>query len=164
MTDIIFRAIRPDELGLAAGLREKMTRELQGDARGDADRQMIERFVEFYRARLAAGTSATFVAEGNGALCGLASVYKLVNHRSEIFGQPSAYVSNVYVEPKRRRLGLATALTQLCVQWARAHGCVVVRLRTSAMGRPVYAAMGFEQSDEMELQLSDPEPGPARQA
>jgi GNAT superfamily N-acetyltransferase len=154
MTDIVLRPIRPDELGLAAGLREKMTREIRGDERGAVDSKMNGRFVEFYRARLAAGTSATFVAECGGALCGLASVYKLVNHRSEIFGQPSAYVSNVYVEPLRRRRGLATALTQLCVDWAREHGCVIVRLRTSAMGRPVYAAMGFAQSDEMELPLS----------
>ena len=164
MDDVILRPIRPDELGLAAGLREKMTRELQGDERSDADRRMNDRFVEFYRARLAAGTSATFVAESGGTLCGLASVYKLVNHRSEIFGQPSAYVSNVYVDPQRRRQGWATALTGLCVAWAREHGCVVVRLRTSAMGRPVYAAMGFEQSDEMELLLvqSNREAAPRR--
>jgi len=154
MTDIVLRPIRPDELVLAAGLREEMTREIKGDGDSAIDRQMHERFIDFYRARLEAGTSATFVAESGGALCGLASVYKLVNHRSEIFGQPSAYVSNVYVEPRRRRRGVATALTQLCVEWARAHGCVVVRLRTSAMGRPVYAAMGFAQSDEMELPLS----------
>lgn len=153
MTDIAIRLITPPELGLAADLRERMTRELQDDTSAPIDPQLHDRFVEFYRARIAAGTSATFVAERDGSLCGLASVYKLVNHRSEIFGQPSAYVSNVYVEPQLRRKGLATALTQRCVDWAREHGCVIVRLRTSKMGRHVYSAMGFEQSDEMELPL-----------
>jgi GNAT superfamily N-acetyltransferase len=153
MSDVVTRTIRPDELGLAAGLRERMTREIQGDDASDVDPHMRERFVEFYRERLAAGTSATFVAEREGELCGLASVYKLVNHRSEIFKQPSAYVSNVYIDPALRRRGLGTTLTKLCIDWARANGCVIVRLRTSAMGRHVYAAMGFEQSDEMEFPL-----------
>ena len=153
MTDIAIRQLRPPELDLAAEMRERMTRELQAGDIDPADPHVHGRFVEFYRARLAAGTSATFVAERGGSICGLASVYKLVNHRSEIFGQPSAYVSNVYVEPEQRRKGLATALTQRCIDWAREHGCVVVRLRTSKMGRYVYAAMGFEQSDEMEMPL-----------
>jgi GNAT superfamily N-acetyltransferase len=152
MTDVVIRAIRPEELGDAAALRERMTRELQ-DEEEELDPHMRDRFVEFYRARLAAGTSATFVAEHDGALCGLASVYKLVNHRSEIFQQPSAYVSNVYVDPALRKRGLGTTLTQTCIDWAKANGCVVVRLRTSTMGRHVYAAMGFEQSDEMEYPL-----------
>src|ERR1700680_3362912 len=134
MTDIVTRPIRPAELALAAALRERMTRELQGDE-ADLDPHMRDRFVEFYSARLAAGTSATFVAEHRGVLCGLASVYKLVNHRSEIFKQPSAYVSNVYVEPEHRRLGAGTTFTQMCIDWARANGCVVVRLRSSGMGR-----------------------------
>lgn len=153
MSDIVMRPIHPAELGLAADLRARMTRELQSDGEAPVDPQMRERFVEFYRARLAAGTSATFVAESSGSLCGVASVYKLVNHRSEIFKQPSAYVSNVYVVPPKRKKGLATALTQMCVDWARAQGCVVVRLRTSEMGRSVYAMMGFAPSDEMELPL-----------
>ena len=153
MTDIVIRPIRPAELGLAAELRERMTRELNDDDVAPSDGQLHDRFVEFYRSRLADGTSATYVAERGGSLCGLASVYKLVNHRSEIFRQPSAYVSNVYVDPALRRQGLATALTQMCIDWARAQGCVIVRLRTSAMGRRVYASMGFAQSDEMELPL-----------
>lgn len=153
MTDIAIRLLRPSELDLAADMRERMTRELQAGDIDPDDPLVHSRFVEFYRTRLAAGTSATFVAERSGSICGLASVYKLVNHRSEIFGQPSAYVSNVYVEPELRRQGLATALTRRCVDWARENGCVVVRLRTSKMGRHVYAAMGFEQSDEMELPL-----------
>jgi GNAT superfamily N-acetyltransferase len=153
MTDIVMRPIRPAELGLAAEMRERMTREIQGSDAKALDPQMRDRFVEFYRTRLASGTSATFVAERTGALCALASVYKLVNHRSEIFGQPSAYVSNVYVDPELRRRGVGTALTQMCIDWARANGCVVVRLRSSAMGRHVYASMGFAPSDEMEYPL-----------
>ncbi|HEY5095187.1 MAG TPA: GNAT family N-acetyltransferase [Candidatus Eremiobacteraceae bacterium] len=153
MTDIAIRLITPPELGLAADMRERMTRELQDDENAPVDRQLHDRFVEFYRTRMAAGTSATFVAERGDSFCGLASVYKLVNHRSEIFRQPSAYVSNVYVEPQQRRKGFATALTLRCIDWAREHGCVIVRLRTSKLGRHVYAAMGFSQSDEMELPL-----------
>ncbi|HKW45379.1 MAG TPA: GNAT family N-acetyltransferase [Candidatus Eremiobacteraceae bacterium] len=153
MNDIVTRLLEPEELDLAADLRERMTREIQGDGDEGYDPRTHDRFVDFYRALIAAGNSATFVAEHAGALCGMASVYKLVNHRSEIFDQPSAYVSNVYVKPQYRRRGLATTLTRMCVDWARARGCVVARLRTSSMGRNVYSAMGFVQSDEMELPL-----------
>jgi hypothetical protein len=55
MTDIVTRPIRPAELGFAAELRERMTREIQGDE-ADLDPHMRERFVDFYRTRLAAGT------------------------------------------------------------------------------------------------------------
>ena len=77
--------------------------------------------------------------------------------KSDIFARQSAYVSNVWVEPAHRRKGIAAALTRMTIDWARSKGCEVVRLRSSQMGRPVYASLGFEPSDEMELRMEEPE-------
>jgi GNAT superfamily N-acetyltransferase len=151
--DLTIRPIELHELRAAADLRERMTRELSatGSAPWNADWQIA--FERFYATRIAEGSAATFVIDEGGRLVAMASVYRLVNHRSEIFAQPSAYISNVYVVPELRRRGFASRLTQACVAWAREQGCVVARLRSSAVGRPVYAGLGFSQSDELELPL-----------
>jgi GNAT superfamily N-acetyltransferase len=147
------RPIELYELGAAADLRERMTRELSATGSPPENPGWRVAFERFYATRIAAGTAATFVIRDTDRLVAMASVYRLVNHRSEIFAQPSAYISNVYVVPELRRRGFASRLTQACVAWARDQGCVVARLRTSHVGRPVYASLGFSPSDELELPL-----------
>lgn len=46
-------------------------------------------------------------------------------------------------EPFRRR-GFGEALTWAAVRAGRARGCAVAGLQASALGRPVYARMGFD--------------------
>jgi hypothetical protein len=48
---------------------------------------------------------------------------------------------------------VARAITLATIEWARANGCVVIRLRASEMGRLVYRSLGFTPTDEMELRL-----------
>jgi GNAT superfamily N-acetyltransferase len=141
------------DLAAAVRLRAAMDLELSGndpDAQGDEWRR---RFVEFYAPRIADDTAALFAAHDNDSTIAMAIVYKLVNHRSEIFAQPSAYLTSVYVSPLHRRRGIAAKLTRMAVDWARDHGCVVVRLRTSRMGRALYQKMGFSATDEMEVEF-----------
>lgn len=152
------RPIEQSELKDAAELRDRMTRELSETGSPPDYLGWRTAFELFYGTRIAAGMAATFVVADGGKLVAMASVYRLVNHRSEIFGQPSAYISNVYVVPELRRRGIASRLTQTCVDWAKSQGCVVARLRTSSIGRPVYERLGFTQSDELELPLA---PAPA---
>lgn len=114
-----------------------------------------DRFVKFFAPRLAAKEAAVYVAEADGKVVGVAAVYRFANHRTEIFGRSVAYITNVYVVPAQRRHGLGTKLTQACIDWARARDYDTIRLRTTHMGRPVYAKLGFEQSNDMELWLSD---------
>ena len=82
-------------------------------------------------------------------------MYKLPTHRSRITLRDSAYICNVWVDPAWRRRGIARALTLAAVDWAKANGCEVVRLRTSKMGRPVYEGIGFVRTDELELRLAE---------
>ncbi len=156
--DLNIRPIELHELSLAADLRERMTRELSDTGSPPENPDWRLSFERFYASRIAAGTAATFVVADAGRLVAMSSVYRLVNHRSEIFAQPSAYISNVYVIPELRRRGIASRLTLACVDWARTQGCVVARLRSSMIGRPVYERIGFAQSDELELPLQTSKP------
>jgi GNAT superfamily N-acetyltransferase len=150
-TDFLIHRLEQRELDAAISLRARMNQELDG-VHPDAEHPgWRERFREFFATRVAADDAAVFVAQMGSEPVGLSSVYQLRNHRTEIFGRPVAYITSVYVVPEQRRRGLATRLTQACIDWARTHGCRVVRLRTSRMGREVYTRMGFTPSDELEL-------------
>jgi len=152
-----YRPLEVDEIPIARDMRAAMVRELN---RTDPDADYPgwrERYAAFYAPQLREDTAALFVAEIAGRPVGVAAVYLAQNHRTQIFSKPSAYVSNVWVEPDHRRKGIASALTRMTMAWAQGKGCEVVRLRSSDMGRPVYAAIGFVPTDEMELRFDAPE-------
>lgn len=131
-----------------------MDRELAGVAHEEAPADgWRDRFQTFYGSRMREGTAALFFAEADGGVVGLAAVYLSATHRTEVFMQRQAYVSSVYVVESMRRRGVASRLMELTVEWARAMGCRVIRLRPSAIGRTLYEKVGFEASDEMEMDL-----------
>jgi GNAT superfamily N-acetyltransferase len=148
------RQARADELPRTVDIRLAMIREIDGFDLDERRPGWRERYTDFYGDGMAAGTAAVLLAEDDGAFAGMACVYVLRNHRSEIFSEPSAIVSNVYVPPERRRQGIATALMRAAVGWARERGCVVVRLRSSEGGQPLYEALGFSRTAEFELRLT----------
>lgn len=147
------RRFRDDEMNALLDMRRAMTLELDAQ---DLDAEIPAwraRFKAFLNELIARDAATFFVAELSDKLIGMGGVYKLRNHRSEIYGKPSAYITSIYVAPEHRRQGIATRITQAAVQWARDQGCSVVRLRASDSGRRVYAAVGFTPTDEMELRL-----------
>lgn len=160
MHEIAAATVRPlgvAEIGIARDMRYLMIGELDGRDADELYPGWRERYIEFYRSRMEKDHAALFVAETEGRPIGVAAVYLLKNHRSDIFARQSAYVSNVWVEPAHRRKGIAAALTRNAIDWARGKGCEVVRLRSSQMGRPVYSSIGFTPTEEMELRLDEPE-------
>ena len=60
-----------------------------------------------------------------------------------------AYLANLWVEPDRRREGVASALVTAAVDWARAEGMERVVLNPSEMSRPLYQAFGFRPADDL---------------
>jgi len=150
---LTYRLASAAELEAAAGMRGRMLEDLGETQKGSLDRGWRERFKRFYKSLLASDRAAIFFAELDGLVVGCAMAYLPVTHRTEIHLQSSAYVNGVYVIPELRRHGIASRLTSMAVEWARAKGCTVVRLRTSAMGRPVYQRLGFRPSEEMEMRL-----------
>jgi len=147
------RQLTPDELPKAAEMRRLMVLELDDEDYDLAYPGWRERFATFFGDHLHAGDGAFFVVEHDGAIIGTSAVYLVKTHRTQTLGRPSAYICHVYVRPEWRRRGLARALTSAAVDWARARGCEVVRLRTSNMGRPVYEGLGFRKTDELELRF-----------
>jgi len=63
------------------------------------------------------------------------------------------YLWGVYVEPALRRAGIASRLTQAATAYLKEIGCTHVVLHASPPGRPVYAGLGFEPTNEMRLEL-----------
>jgi GNAT superfamily N-acetyltransferase len=153
MQVIGIRRFRADEMKAIHDMRQTMTLELDGKNLDEDGPLWRERFAAFIDELVARDGAMFFVAESGDRLIGMGGVYKLRNHRSEIYGQASAYITSIYVAPEHRRQGIATRITQAAVDWAREHGCVVVRLRASDSGRRVYEALGFTPTDEMELRL-----------
>jgi ribosomal protein S18 acetylase RimI-like enzyme len=156
MTEVkpAIRPIGPDELLAASSLRHSMVLELDGSDLDQTSPGWRERYRAFFGERLKVGQALVLVAEKDGTFVGLAGAYLPATQRTEVALRPFAYICNVYVSPEFRRQGLARALTQQTIEWAKACGCDVVRLRASHMGRPVYESMGFKPSDELELGLA----------
>lgn len=154
MPDPSYRAITSADLPIAQRLRAAMIREMNGSDPDATHPDWCSRYIDFYARQIAQDRAALFLAEEDARAIGVTAVYLLRNHRSEIFGYQSAYISNVWVAPACRRRGVASKLTQMAVEWAKGKGCEVVRLRSSDMGRPVYASLGFVTTDEMEMRLT----------
>jgi len=64
-----------------------------------------------------------------------------------------AYILNVYTEPEYRKRGLARRIMNAILDCCRAEGFHSVSLHASQFGRPLYASMGFEPTNEMRLKL-----------
>lgn len=63
------------------------------------------------------------------------------------------YILNIYTEPAHRRQGLASQLTQLCIDACKDMGLSVVALHASEHGRSIYESLGFTATNEMRMQL-----------
>jgi ribosomal protein S18 acetylase RimI-like enzyme len=87
--------------------------------------------VGFAKARL---DGEVMVAEAGGGLAGVAA--------GAVFGA-TGWVGGVAVAPAHRRAGLGGALTEAIVDFLEAAGVATVLLHATALGRPVYARLGF---------------------
>jgi ribosomal protein S18 acetylase RimI-like enzyme len=65
------------------------------------------------------------------------------------------YIWGVYVEPPYRRRGIAKKLTQQAIAHLKHIGCTRAILHASPSGKTLYSGLGFSESNEMRLDLSD---------
>lgn len=141
------------ELPAITDLRREMVREIDGEDLDATTPGWRDRYVAFFGGYQSSGRGGVWVVEDAGEIIGLTAAYMPQNHRTEIVGSLQLYICNVYVKPPWRRRGIAKALTLHAMEWARRKGCSVIRLRSSDMGRAVYASVGFVPSNEMEFVL-----------
>jgi RimJ/RimL family protein N-acetyltransferase len=87
-------------------------------------------------------TGVTFVAAANDELIGMTNVVRVTNPKLT----HSASMHGVYVQATWRGTGVADALVQACLAWAREHGVRVVKLgvvTTNAAAIKLYLRCGF---------------------
>lgn len=76
-------------------------------------------------------------------------------------GDRLAFVYNVYTEPLHRRRGLARMVMDAIHAWCRSAGVSSIALNTSKDGRPLYEALGYDESPNPMMFFSiEPDRGP----
>jgi GNAT superfamily N-acetyltransferase len=110
---------------------------------------------EYFSEALRSGTYHGWIAEElSGQILGSGGIvvadwpgYPGENHAER------AWILNMYTEPGTRRCGVAKRLLEEMIEWCRIKGFSVVSLHASSAGRPLYEAVGFQQTNEMMLKL-----------
>jgi GNAT superfamily N-acetyltransferase len=152
MPDVTIYPATAEDLEHAPTLRGAMAREMGHDWDQHHPGWRV-RFAGYWRDKQAFGAAQVFFAESDGVLVGMAIASVSDEYRAVAFGQPRGYINGVYVQPDRRRQGIAHELMLAAIGWLREKGCVAARLRASEDGRALYTTLGFKAGVEMELPL-----------
>jgi GNAT superfamily N-acetyltransferase len=78
-----------------------------------------------------------------------------ITHEGRVATAALPLAVNVYTVPGSRRLGLARALMQAMMEWARAEGFDRLLLHASDAARPLYRSLGFAPTNEMRWSIDD---------
>lgn len=106
--------------------------------------RFLRRCVRWMERRLRTGTWRCWVAEGPDGIVGhlwLAPIEKVPNPIEE--PERHAYVTNVYVVPDARGLGIGERLLAWAMAWCRINGVDTVLLWPTARSRSLYSRHGF---------------------
>jgi N-acetylglutamate synthase-like GNAT family acetyltransferase len=134
-----------DEAGYADLLKENAAEQIQ------------KKYNEMY----GASTASHFVIEDNGTIVACAGAFLKDDipycfYKTEHYG----FIGDVYVSPQFRKRGYARSLTQAVIEWLEGKGIHTIRLLATPEARHMYHQLGFVQTDEMVLHLSNMPPSP----
>ena len=152
---IIIRTAGVGDLPALVAFRLEMFREM-----GWTDEARLAELAPAYdayaREHLEAGDFSGWVAEEAGRTVGVVGLlWERVPPTVRNLTGRQAYVLSLYVEPEARRRGIASALLDTAVVYARDNGAEVVALHASPAGRALYEREGFSESPEYRL-FTDP--------
>lgn len=102
---------------------------------------------EFMRGHLERGTSIVFVAQIGEGLAGFAQVFSSYN---TVRLAPALILEDIFVEPRRRGSGIATALLERALGYARETGAAGMFLETAhdnLTAQRVYERNGWTRED-----------------
>lgn len=122
---------------------------------GRRDNQVLDRMAEAHTpwvARMIAeGKYMGWLTEADGKVVAGAGLMLLdwPPHPLDPVATERGYLLNVYVEPAYRRRKLASQLIERVLAEARGRRIRVVSLHSTEEGRPLYAANGFRDTNEM---------------
>jgi GNAT superfamily N-acetyltransferase len=103
--------------------------------------------------QLTSGEYVGWVAETGGEVVAGAGVllHQYYPTSANPRGRPTAYILNVYTEPRHRRQGVARQLIVEILAWCRAHDIPRASLHASRFGMSVYERLGFVRTNEMRV-------------
>lgn len=148
-TSITFRPATPDDAGVLARLRLQFRSTLAPTVEDDA--AFLVRCGTWMAASLAAGNPwRCWVATDGSSLVGAVWVCAIEKIPNPV-GEPERhfYVSNLYVTPAKRGLGLGTELLSLCLRICDQEGADAVILWPTPRSRSLYLRHGFEDRDNL---------------
>ena len=113
-------------------------------------------FRQWVRPRLEQRAYIGFLAVSGGEVAAGAGLWIHEWLPSPLSGDPvRGYILNVYTEPAHRRQGLARLLVSAALDYCRERNIPTAALNASEQGRPIYEAMGFTDTHEMRLRLTE---------
>ncbi len=117
--------------------------------------EIDEQFRETTRRYFAEGDQTTLLAmDGEEAVaCATICYMTCLPTRQHTAGK-RAHIMNVYTRAAYRGQGIAKRLVNMLIEEARKRGVTHISLDATDMGRPLYASLGFHDSDEyMEISV-----------
>jgi GNAT superfamily N-acetyltransferase len=151
----VIRRATPNDAALLAEHRARVWREV-GDWSDEALAPQIPVWTAWFREAIGDGIYVSFIAERDGEAIGSGSL--LLHAAIPRPGSPSdreGRVQSVYVAPDARRHGIARALMDAVLEYARGAALIRLVLHPSDDARPLYSSLGFTALDEMGLRLTD---------
>jgi GNAT superfamily N-acetyltransferase len=135
-----------------ANMYARMIRECGLDGQGFVD-DWHDRLVAYFAGELRRGAMMLYLAKVEGGVVGSAAVFINDGRTNQVLRDRVATIAGVFVEPAHRGRGIARALTESAVAWARSQGCVSIRLTSSKDAEPLYRSLGFQDGRELVLKL-----------
>jgi GNAT superfamily N-acetyltransferase len=135
-----------------ADMYARMIRECGLDGQGFVD-DWHDRLVAYFTGELRRGAMALYLAKVGGEIVGSAAVFINDGRTNQVLRDRVATIAGVFIEPAFRSRGIARALTESAVAWARGQGCASIRLSSSKDAEPLYRSLGFQDGRELVLKL-----------
>lgn len=150
MTYVTIREGTVRDLPLAADCWNAIVKEAWNEDWDQTFSNWRSMFLAVIAKRMSQGLQRYYVAEADGVVAGVAGAQV----GEAFFGAVRGYIEGVYVVPAFRRRGVASRLMRECIDWLQSMGCDKVRLQSTVEGRPLYESLGFNPTDELELELN----------
>ena len=148
---VVFRFAEPADLPAAAEFWGAMFDEIGSLTTAQFVSDWRGRFASYLRDRGGRREACMVLALDGERIVGTAGALLRDGYPAAIHGVRAGYIFGVRVEPAYRGLGVATRLTQACIEFLREIECSEIRLHASDAGRPIYERLGFTPTNEMRL-------------
>jgi GNAT superfamily N-acetyltransferase len=141
------------DLPILVGQRRAMWKAIGIKRNQDLDEADIV-YKKWAWSRMKNGTLTGWIAEDYGQVIGGGCVWlQPIQPMPRYNRMLQAYLLSMYTEPKARGQGVASAIVDAALDWARKNGFPQLRLHAAEMGRGVYTRRGFKRTWEMRRRL-----------